>query len=191
MSSLVQTTEAVAVCALNSVSIMWVPNHRPPFSWVLPHKLSSCIRSLKSTFLAYFFHSFWKRHFSFSRLNAEPQRSRSCCSWLILSSRGLYPISWAIRKKWASHRNSPFTLTWDATSCDTVLPGEASTRQLPELCPHSAFLFSWPERMWSPGIMLFLPPKRCLRNSKCYQERHDLPDGTLALSTNGKVGTHI
>lgn len=74
--------------------------------------------------------------FPLAGLNAEPQWSCSCSSRLILSPRGLYPTSWAIRKKWASHRNSPFTLTWDTTSCDTVLPGEASRRQFPELCPH-------------------------------------------------------
>lgn len=45
---------------------MWIPNHQPPLSWVLPHKLSFCIKILKSTSLAYFFHSFWSRHFSFS-----------------------------------------------------------------------------------------------------------------------------
>lgn len=46
--------------------VMWVPSQRPPLPWLLPRKLSSCIRILKSTFLAYFFHSFWSQHFFFS-----------------------------------------------------------------------------------------------------------------------------
>lgn len=153
---------------------MWVPNHRPPLSCVLPHKLSRpALEFWNLPFLPTFFHSFWSRHFSFSRLNAEPQRSRSCCSQLSLSSRGLNPVSWAIRKKWASHRKSPFTVTWDATGCDTVLPGEASTSSFQNFAPTQFSSSADLSECGLQGIMLFLPTKRCLRNSKCYQERHD------------------
>lgn len=87
---------------------MWVPNHQPPLSWVLPHKLLSCIKILKSTSLAYFFHSFWSRHFSFS--GPKRRTAMELLLWFTANSFAtwLYPISWAIRKKWASHRNSPF-----------------------------------------------------------------------------------
>lgn len=166
---------------------MWVPNHRPPLSCVLPHKLSSCIRILKSTSLAYYFHSFWSRHFSFSRLNAEPQRSCFCCSQLILSSRGLYPVSWAIRKKWASHRKSPFTLTWNATPSFPGKQAWAASRTLPPL--------SFPlQQTWANVAskeLCYFPPLNGVWGTQNVTKKGMITRWYLALSSNGKVGTHI
>lgn len=68
---------------------------------------------------------------------------------------------------------SPFTLTWEATSCDTVLPGEASTSSFQDFAPTQLSSLADLSECGLPGIMLVLLPTRCLRNSKCYQERHD------------------